>query len=251
MTNFSKILTVLVLSLCLAFLGISSVTLLGGANWEVERDTVTDDYQFTTTPGETTTYSVKARRGGRDLASGAKSLAATVIAARKDMADQQIAQIADLKQKAQEAAAEQKTWSELIDEDEKAMTARCDALAAELAAINQFIDDASKKNIATAEKTQNTLRQNESRREEVYRLLSQLDEIKTDLYQINEQQKRLRDLLVRKRGVVNRLKRRQIQLVESGAKGQYEQVEPTGSKPQAEPGSTTPATPKKPAPSQP
>jgi dGTP triphosphohydrolase len=113
-------------------------------------------------------------------------------------------------------------WTTLTAADEAAMTVRCDQLASELATLNQQIDDAAKQNIAKVEKTQNTLRTNEARREEVYRLLAQLDEIRTDRFQINEQQKRLRDLLIRKQGVVSRLKRRQVQLVRSGARGQYE-----------------------------
>ena len=117
---------------------------------------------------------------------------------------------------------EMAAWQGTVSVDEAAMTARCDELAQELATLNQQIDGISKKNIAKVEKTQGTLRKNEARREEVYRLLAQFDEIQTDLFQINEQQKRLRDLLTRKRGIVNRLKRRQVQLVRSGARGQYE-----------------------------
>ena len=118
------------------------------------------------------------------------------------------------------------------------MTARCDELARELAALNKSIDDASKQNITTVEKTQSTLRRNENRREEVYRLLSQLDEIRTDLFQINEQTKRLQDLLIRKRGVVSRLKRRQVQLVTSGARGQYDSSSPPAKAPKDAPAKT-------------
>ena len=222
MTNISKSLCVAVLALCLAFMGVASVTSLGGANWPIERDQITGDYTFETTPGETTTFGVKARQGDKQLSTGSKSLAATVIAARKDMVTTQNQQIDDLKTETVTFLAQEKEWSALTTVDEASMTARCDELASELAKLNQQIDEASKENIVTVEKTQGTLRKNEARREEVYRLLAQLDEIRTDLFQVNEQQRRLRDLLIRKRGVVNRLKRRQLQLVRSGARGQYE-----------------------------
>lgn len=224
MTTISKILCVFVLTVSLGFLGVAAVTSVGGANWQVERDEVTGDYSFESTTSEATgtTYSVKARRGDRQLVQGAKSLAAAVISARKDMVTQQNAQITKLQEETQAAETEMAAWQGTVSVDEAAMTARCDELAQELATLNQQIDGISKKNIAKVEKTQGTLRKNEARREEVYRLLAQFDEIQTDLFQINEQQKRLRDLLTRKRGIVNRLKRRQVQLVRSGARGQYE-----------------------------
>ena len=156
------------------------------------------------------------------MAQGVKSLAAAVISARKDMVTHQNARIAKLQEETQVAETEMASWQSTVSVDEAAMTARCDELAQELLTLNQQIDGVSKKNIAKVEKTQGTLRKNEARREEVYRLLAQFDEIETDLFQINEQQKRLRDLLTRKRGIVNRLKRRQVQLVRSGARGQYE-----------------------------
>ena len=222
MTNISKSLCVLVLALCLAFMGVAAVTSLGGANWPIERDQITGDYAFETTPGETTTYAVTSRRGDKQLSTGSQSLAATVIAARKDMVSHQSQQIDALKTETETFVAQENEWTTLTAADEASMTARCDELASELATLNQLIGDASKENIGTVEKTQGTLRKNEARREEVYRLLTQLDEIRTDLFQINEQQRRLRDLLIRKRGVVSRLKRRQLQLVGSGARGQYE-----------------------------
>jgi len=222
MTKYSKILCVFVLATCLAFMGIAAVTSIGGANWQIERDQLTGDYSFETVVGEVTTYNVKSREGDKALATGSKSLAANVIAARKDMVEKQNQRIDALKTETTKFGAQKEQWTTLTTVDEAAMTARCDELAQELVSLNQEIDDTSKKNITKVEKTQVTLRRNEARREEVYRLLAQLDEIRTDLFQINEQQKRLRDLLIRKRGVVNRLKRRQVQLVKSGARGQYE-----------------------------
>jgi len=222
MTNISKCLCVFVLATCLAFMGVAAVTSLGGANWTIERDQITGNYTFETTPGETTTYGVKARQSAKPLSTGAKSLAATVIAARKDMVTTQNQRTDALKTETETFRTQEQEWATLTAVDEASMTTRCDELASELATLNEQIDDASKENIAKVEKTQGTLRRNEARREEVYRLLAQLDEIHTDLFQINEQQRRLRDLLIRKLGVVSRLKRRQLQLVKSGARGQYE-----------------------------
>ncbi|MEE3283147.1 MAG: hypothetical protein VX311_01075 [Planctomycetota bacterium] len=238
MTNISKILCVFVLTACLAFMGVAAVTAMGGANWEIERDQLTADYTFETTVGEVTTYGVKSHKDDKSLSTGAKSLASTVIAARKDMVEKQNQRIDTLKKETVIHVAEKDNWIALTTVDEASMTARCDELARELAALNKSIDDASKQNITTVEKTQGTLRRNENRREEVYRLLSQLDEIRTDLFQINEQTKRLRDLLVRKRGVVSRLKRRQVQLVASGARGQYESSSPPAKAPKDAPTKT-------------
>ena len=239
MTKISKSLCVFVLVACLAFMGVAAVTSIGGANWHIERDQLTGDYTFDeTTLGETTTYAVKSRHTDQQLAASPKSLAATVIAARKDLVEVQKKKIVALKTETTTFKTQHQMWTTLTAADEAAMTVRCDQLASELATLNQQIDDAAKQNIAKVEKTQNTLRTNEARREEVYRLLAQLDEIRTDRFQINEQQKRLRDLLIRKQGVVSRLKRRQVQLVRSGARGQYED-DPTAA-PAATPKTTQP-----------
>ncbi len=222
MTKIGKVLCVFVLIISLAFLGVASVTVMGGVNWRVERDTVTGDYVFDKAVGETTTHSVKARRGDRALASGTKSLAAVVIKAHDDMVVQRNKQIQDLQAKTKLTNDEKDFWEQPLEIDKESMTARSDKLAVELATIREQIDGISKKNIELVQGTQKTLTTNESRREEIYRLLSQLEEIQTDLFQIKEQQKRLRSLLVRTSGVVGRLKRRQQQLVKAGARGQYE-----------------------------
>ena len=238
MTKISKSLCVFVLVACLAFMGVAAVTSIGGANWHIERDQLTGDYIFETTLGETTTYAVKSRQTDEQLTASPKSLAATIIAARKDLVEVQKKKIEALQTETTTFKTQHQMWTSLTAADEAAMTVRCDQLASELATLNQQIDGAAKQNIAKVEKTQNTLRTNEARREEVYRLLAQLDEIRTDRFQINEQQKRLRDLLIRKQGVVSRLKRRQVQLVRSGARGQYES-DPTAA-PAATPKTTQP-----------
>lgn len=238
MTKISKSLCVFVLVACLAFMGVAAVTSIGGANWHIERDQLTGDYTFETTLGETTTYAVKSRQTDQQLTASPKSLAATIIAARKDLVEVQKKKIEALQTETTTFKTQHQMWTSLTAADEAAMTVRCDQLASELATLNQQIDGAAKQNIAKVEKTQNTLRTNEARREEVYRLLAQLDEIRTDRFQINEQQKRLRDLLIRKQGVVSRLKRRQVQLVRSGARGQYES-DPTAA-PAATPKTTQP-----------
>ena len=222
MTKISKSLCVFVLVACLAFMGVAVVTSIGGANWHIERDQLTGDYIFETTLGETTTYAVKSRQAKKQLDASPKSLAASVIAARKDLVEVQKKKIEALQTETTTFKTQQQVWTTLTAADEAAMTVRCDQLASELATLNQQIDDISKQNIAKVEKIQNTLQTSAARREEVFRLLAQLDEIRTDRFQINEQQKRLRDLLIRKQGVVSRLKRRQVQLVRSGARGQYE-----------------------------
>ena len=85
MTKLSKSLCVFVLVACLAFMGVAAVTSIGGANWHIERDQLTGDYTFETTLGETTTYAVKSRQTDQQLDASSKSLAATIIAARKDL----------------------------------------------------------------------------------------------------------------------------------------------------------------------
>ena len=228
MTKLSKILCVFVVTSCLAFLGVATVLPLTGVNWDRERAELAGDFLFesTTSEADGKTWSVKTRRGDKSLVSGAKSKAAVVLASRRHMVKEQTQKISDLKTRIPKVQQQVTYWTTTTTVDRKAIGDRNAKLAQDLAALNQTLDELTKSNILLGNDTFANLQLAKSRREEVHRLLDQFSEVQTDLYQINEQQKRLRDLLVRTRGVVDRLERRQTQLVKSGAQGKYEKDVP-------------------------
>lgn len=228
MTKLSKILCVFVVSACLAFLGVSGVLPLGGANWDLEQADLSGDYLFESNTSETEgkTWSVKSRVGDQTLKSGAKSVPAVVLAARQDMVKQQATIISGLDAKIPDVQKRVVYWTTTTTVDRAAIETRNTQLTQLLAELNGSLDDLTKANIVLGNDTFAKLQLAKSRREEVHRLLDQFDEMQTDLYQIDQQQKRLRDLLVRTHGIVDRLKRRQRQLVRAGARGTFEKDVP-------------------------
>ena len=228
MTKLSKILCVFVVSACLAFLGVAGVLPLGGVNWDLEQAELSGDYFFESNTSETEgkTWSVKSRVGDQALKPGAKSVPAVVLAARQDMVKQQATIISALDTKIPDVQKRVVYWTTTTTVDRAAIETRNTQLAQFLAELNGSLDDLTKANIVLGNDTFAKLQLAKSRREEVHRLLDQFDEVQTDLYQIDQQQKRLRDLLVRTRGIVDRLKRRQRQLVRAGARGTFEKDVP-------------------------
>ena len=231
MTRFGKVLAFFVLVVSLSFMGIAAVTALGGVNWDDEQKKLLSEYAFEEQPGEQPTWNVKARSEHPKTAkvsstSGLKSLAAAVVWARDDQLKTEKARLALYTEQTSSLLEQAKDFSEKVRQDLAAMQARGDALDVELAQVNKEYAQLADEVITIADKTRATLRTSAARREEVFRLQNQLDEIRTDLFQIREQQQRLRDLLVRTGSVSARLKRRQLQLVKSGAQGSYEQDPP-------------------------
>lgn len=223
MQRFSKILAVFVAVSALAFMGFAAANLAGGPNWNAERKAVSDDYVFEYTEGETPTWAVKTRRKSSEtqeietVASSLKSLPAAVIAAQKHRAEyekNEVKRLADLIPPVQTRLEQTKT---LIDADLAALKKHGEDLSAALEQMNEQIDKVSMDGVATAHETQTKRSEADRRREDVFRLKSQLDEIQTDKFQILEQLRQLGDQLVRLNGVLDRLERRKAQLESSGS----------------------------------
>ncbi len=218
MTNFGKILVVFVVFASLTFMGFAAVNATGGINWLKERKALVGyEIMETATKGQDITYSVKTRRTGKSVGAETPILAQAIIAARKDMIDTANAENTTLTDAIPKAQDRLKQVQEFIRIDFDAMAKREDDLEKDLEQLRSTIDALAKQGIEKTIKANKIREEAERRREDVFRLRIQLDEIQTDLFQILEQKKRLYDLLYQINGSVEQLKRRKKQLEAAGA----------------------------------
>lgn len=235
LTTIGKCLAVLSAVLALAFAGFAVIATRGGPNWQAKAAEL-EEYQFERTEGENPQWTATFRLGGtgdggEPVGSPAQTLAQKLSDALNHKQQRQREELArldaemqgdpqqglpPLEQRIQEAR-------QAIETDLKALAAYEQQLAAEL---QRVLDATAELSQQVVQKTQEGFakgREASERREEIYRLRNQLEEINADIYRTQAQQDRLRDLLNRTYGSIGRLERRKQQLVNAGASGQYEE----------------------------
>jgi hypothetical protein len=238
LTTIGKCLAVVAAVLALAFAGFALIATAGGPNWQAKAAAL-DEYQFAQTEGETPQWTATFRLsgagegGGESVGSQAEMLPPKIVdalnhkqqrqrdeIARLDAAIQGNPQegLAPLEQRIQEAR-------QTIEVDLKALGEYEQQLAAELQRVLAAAEELSQQVVQKTQEGFAKGREASERREEIYRLRNQLEEIHADIYRTQVQQEKLRDLLNRTYGAIGRLERRKQQLVSPGANGQYE--EPT------------------------
>ena len=237
MTTVSKCLVVFVVAASLAFLGFASAVLQGGPNYQSQlKDPMLNGYIVETTKvkkrGKTThTYTVTTRRPQQDaegnwsgevLEQDSPVLTEVIIAARKHLKGEQEKELEQIRrvidgyeENGQKVPGLQDQITRAIneiEEDKKAFTKRETFLVAELGEIQKGIGkvtELAQNETAKAEQLQLTATR---RREDVFRLKNQMEELKTDIFRAEKQRETLEDLLIRVQSKVQRLERRNKQL---------------------------------------
>ena len=242
MTIVSKCLVVFAVAVSLAFLGFASAVLQGGPNYQSQlKDPMLNPYVFETSKVKKTTenlkagttiYSVKTRRPKADadgkravevLEKDSPVLSKVIIAARTHLKKEQEDELKRIREghkvdDGQEVLGINKLKVEIeraikeINEDKAAFQERESLLISELQTIqNEISNETVKAQKKTAE-AQTLQKKAKWRREDVYRLKNQLEEIETDIFRAEKQREKLEDLLIRVQSKVQRLKRRNKQL---------------------------------------
>ncbi len=215
MTKFSKVFAVFVTLASLTFMGFAVATVVGGPNYQAEQVEQLPDYVFELTPGEKPTWAVKTRRSAETVPASPATLPGVIVAARKHLDGrlQEEIERLDPQIKVLEGAdgkiAEAK---KLIEVDRKGLEKREKELNSELAALRATIKDVADQCIKKSQESQAVRAEAARRREDVFRLLNQLEEIRTDHYRAVEQARKLKELLVRVRGSIDRSQHRFVQL---------------------------------------
>jgi hypothetical protein len=214
MNSFGKTLVVFVTAASLGFLAFALSLVAGGPNWkgEAESEELTKDFVFTTTPGETTTYSVKTRKTDQPVGSQSPVLADVVVAARKKQVDDAKAEEARLAAEIARIQPLIQETKDLIPPDKDGMVARAQMLDKTLTAISTQIQAVTQEIANKAAAIQLVQKTAQERRDEGFRLKNQLELMRTDLFVAQAQQKILEDELVRVEENLKRLEKRGEQL---------------------------------------
>lgn len=212
MTKISKCLAVFTTAACLAFLGVASVSLVAGPNWEAEARELSD-FSFEKSEGETITWSAKETVSGKPVSRGSSPvLPKVIIAARKSLKQKQDDELLKLEDDIEKIEPRSDEAKQLIEVDLQAIAKRKAELVDELEEIHRNTEAVSSQGIKKSQAAQATRATVAQRREDVIRLRTQLAEIRTDKFRAMEQVTQLRDALATVRSSLERLERRRKQL---------------------------------------
>jgi DNA repair exonuclease SbcCD ATPase subunit len=215
MTNASKGLVVITSVACFTFLGVVGMTSVGGPNWEAEARKL-QEYSFEKSDGEPVTWTAVEVVTGQSVGQATPVLAEAIINARKHLKQRHLEEIGEITEQIPEAQARRDEATELIEAGLKGIQDRDTALNAELDELEAQIAELAGEGIRKSQEAQAKRAVAELRREEVLRLKAQLAEIRTDKFWALEQIKQLRNALIQIQGNIDRMKRREQQLIEVG-----------------------------------
>ncbi|MGH7127625.1 MAG: hypothetical protein ACREJB_12995 [Planctomycetaceae bacterium] len=229
MKNFSKILVVATAALALAFMAFAFVTWWGGPNWTVEAQAADlADYQFTAEQSAdgNETWKVVDRISDETVVASAATLPDAIRQTRNKLKTDQQQRLNELNERITRRKAAIAEAVALQEVDLKAIALREQQLEQELAAVQAQILAASDQAAEQSREAQAQHRNLVRRREEIFRLRSQLAEVRAELYRAKHQQALLEDQLIRARGGIIRLENRSEQLQNSGATVSEDYEEP-------------------------
>ncbi|MBI1313142.1 hypothetical protein GC176_17770 [bacterium] len=216
--RFSKILVVFVATASVAFMGFALALNNSGPNWQAEAEAL-DDYTFTFTPGENPTWTAKYRNDTQQIGPSPQ-LGAVVVKAYADAEKRNKDATAAITPNIQPLIDRTKAINQFVAQDTVAIGVRDKQLLDEVAALDEQIKSTGLQGDRFAEQAITIRTETDRRRESVFRLTRELDQIETDQYFQDGQKRRLLDRLHQLEGLRLRLQQRHQQLLNAGAKPQ-------------------------------
>lgn len=213
--RFSKILVVFIATASVAFMGFAFALNNAGPNWQAEAENL-DEYTFTYTPGENPTWAATYRNDPQQVASN-RSLGAVVIRAYADAKRRNDEAAAAITPQIQPLQDRTRAITDFVSQDMAAIRVRHDQLLSEVASLDEQIKSTGLQGDRFAEQAITIRTETERRRESVFRLKRELDQIENDHYFQIGQKQRLLDKLHQLEGIRLRLQQRHQQLLNAGA----------------------------------
>lgn len=216
--RLSKVLVVFVATASVAFMGFALALNNSGPNWQAEAETL-DDYTFTYTPGENPTWTAKYRNDTQQIGPS-PNLGSVVVKAYADAKRRNDEAAAAITPQIQPLLDRTKAITAFVAQDTAAMRLRHEQLMAAVADLDGQVKSTGLQGDRFAEQAITIRTETDRRRESVFRLTRELDQIENDHYFQLGQKRRLLDRLHQLEGLRLRLQQRHQQLLDSGAKPQ-------------------------------
>jgi chromosome segregation ATPase len=192
-----------------------SVAVFGGTNWHgVAREIQSDPakpYSFTRTTGENRQWTATAHVSGNNIPANA-ALDPVVIAVMDDLIQTEATELNELTPQLPALEAEIAAASAAIEADRAAVEAKAEELTEELTQLRDEVDAVIAEVRVQAEEVNQIRDRIEDRREDVFRLGAQLEELRGDEFRIRQIQQQLIDLIQQLDGSIERAERRSRQL---------------------------------------
>lgn len=216
--RLSKILVVFVATASVAFVGFALALNNAGPNWTAEAESLTD-YTFTYTPGENPSWAATYRNDSQQVASN-RNLGAVVVKAYADAKQRNEEATSAITPKIKPIDDQTKVIEAAVAQDTEGIRVRHEQLMAEARKVDGEIAATGLEGDRNAEQAITIRTETERRRESVFRLRRELDQIENDHYFQLGQRQRLLDRLHQLEGIRLRLQQRNRQLLDAGAKPQ-------------------------------
>lgn len=216
--RLSKILVVFVATASVAFVGFALALNNAGPNWTAEAESLTD-YTFTYTPGENPTWVAKYRNDTQQLGPSPE-LGEVVVKAYADAKQRNEKKTSDITPLIPPIVALTKQIETAVAQDTEGIRVRHEQLMADARKVDGEIAATGLEGDRNAEQAITIRTETERRRESVFRLRRELDQIENDHYFQLGQRQRLLDRLHQLEGIRLRLQQRNRQLLDAGAKPQ-------------------------------
>jgi hypothetical protein len=205
MQTFSRVLTVVVAVISVAFMGFAGVVSFGGPNWAAEARSM-EGYTFERAPGDNPVWSATRSEGREELATKSLLLPEVLAAAYKDRADRANAELQELNNAIPELERRIALSREMQAADVPALDRYFQNETVELQNIQEEILVATREQERLASEVRKIEDQLESRRQDVFRtelqhrlLVADLARIQQNVAAVEEQIRLLEDELDKSR----------------------------------------------------
>lgn len=216
-TKIAKVLTVLVATLSILFMGVALAIHSTSPSWKEDLQNL-PDYDFSYTGGESPTWNVKRREANSPQLASSATLPAVIAKAYEDQATRNKAATDLAIQPIQNLQAQTADIRVSVEIDKKALGKRIDQLNLTLKDVSQKVSDLALAGDKLTKQANAIREEARDRREDKDRLLRQLQQIEADHFHLAAQEQRLLDTLFQLQGELRRLQMRNQQLLEQGAK---------------------------------
>ena len=215
-TSVGKVLSVVTAVASVIFLGFVLIATMGGPNWQAEAQSI-DDYSFARTDGDPPQWTATPHVSDANISSN--TAIEPVLLAVYD------AKLKDATARKSELEQREDPLQAAIAESQAAIEADLEALKKQMDELSALLDQTESEVLATAdqveakaEEVRKVELQIQSRRDDVLRLLGQVEEIRADRFRIRAVQQQIQDLIQQIDGNLERAssRRRQLEQPASG-----------------------------------